>query len=80
MSSSIPIFDGTSDVAAWWCLGVKAKLVAKGYKAQLKDVNMPAAADLRLAWQNLADKALGIIITQLHPDVAMQFENLLASP
>ena len=74
---SIPVFDGTSDVVNWASM-VRAKLVAKGYKSQLLDNNRPGVNDqTRAAWDAQADKATGVILTYLEPEIAVQVEAML---
>ena len=67
------LYDATN-----WIISVKAKLIAKGYKKQLLDVNRPAAnqAAKRLAWDNQVDKAVGIIQMYMDPNIVQEFENL----
>lgn len=74
--TSPSIFDGKSDVLEW-LLKIKAKLISKGYKSQLLDINRPAQAEARTQWDALADKAVGTILMYLSPGVAMQFEDKL---
>ena len=70
---SMPIFDGSTDVNAW-AYQMKAKLISKGYRSQLLDANLPGAAGAdRDAWVLMQDKALGSIMTYLHPDISALF-------
>ena len=82
--SGLSVFDGKGDVVAWEAR-IKAKLVSKGYKSQLLDALKPPAPpqpqqgqapvpDLRPAWEANADKAVGIILLYLEPDIAIQFQ------
>ena len=73
--SGLTTFDGKGDVHHW-AINIKAKLISKGYKSQLLDANRPPnnPAGPRAAWDKEADKALGIILTYLHPDLSAQFE------
>ena len=84
MMSGLTVFDGKGDVIVWEAR-VKAKLVSKGYKSQLLDAlkppapaqaqqGQPAPPDLRSAWEANVDKALGIILLYLEPDIAVQFQ------
>jgi hypothetical protein len=72
--STITEFDGTGDVIAW-ALKVKAKLLAKGYKAYLEDKNKPAEAKELLVWNTMADKATGLILTYMNPSITVQFDD-----
>ncbi len=65
---------------------MKAKLIAKGYKAQLRDQNRLSSlalnaqgSNLRTQWNNSADKALSMILMYLDSYVATQFEHLVTS-
>ena len=71
-------YDGKGDILHW-AANMRAKLISKGYKGQLLDVNRPGdnPAGPRAAWDRDADKALGIILTYLHPDISSQFETKL---
>ena len=71
--TTIKEFDGTGDVTEW-VTKVKAKLISKGYKLYLLDRSIPAAiGDGRTAWFKEADKALGVILTYLHPNISVLF-------
>jgi hypothetical protein len=72
--TSIIEFDGTGDVITW-ASKVRAKLIAKGYKSYLFDINKPKELKEQLIWDVNVDKATGIVLTYLHPDIQMQFEN-----
>ncbi len=76
--SGLTSFDGKGDVHHW-ASNIKAKLISKGYKSQLLDANKPANDPARSAWEKDADKALGIILTYLHPDLSAQFETSATS-
>ncbi len=67
-------FDGTGDVITW-ASKVRAKLIAKGYKSYLFDISKPKELKVQLIWDVNVDKATGIVLTYLHPDIQMQFEN-----
>ena len=70
------VFTGAEDVVAW-IVKVKAKLLSKGYKNQLANNTRPNAGDARLAWDALADKALGTITTYIAAEIVTQFEDKL---
>ena len=72
--TSVPIFNGNEDVLGW-IIKIKAKLISKGYKSVLTDANRPQAADARIAWDTLADKATSTIMLCLSSKVAVQFED-----
>ena len=72
--STIATFRGSGNVNDW-LVGMKAKLISKGYKSQLTDANRPSDREERKAWDVLADKALGTILMHLSPDIAEQFED-----
>jgi hypothetical protein len=72
--ATITEFDGTSDVIAW-AFKVKAKLIAKGYKTYLLDENKPKDQKELMSWHATADKAIGVILTFMHPNVQVQFED-----
>jgi hypothetical protein len=72
--ATITEFDGTGDVIAW-ALKIKAKLIAKGYKAYLEDKNKPAEAKELLVWNTMADKATGLILTYMNPNITVQFDD-----
>jgi len=72
--SVISSFDGSGDVMSW-SAQVRAKLIAKRYKNYLQDANKPVLDVARIAWKAQADKATGVILTYLNPDIAVQFED-----
>ena len=72
--ATITEFNGTGDVIAW-ALKIKAKLIAKGYKAYLEDKNKPAEAKELLVWNTMADKATGLILTYMNPNITVQFDD-----
>jgi hypothetical protein len=72
--ATITEFDGTGDVIAW-AFKVKAKLIAKGYKTYLLDENKPKDQKELMSWHATADKAIGLILTYMHPNVQVQFED-----
>ena len=74
--ANITVFDGKGDVMSWEAK-VRAKLISKGYKSQLVDINRPPALignapgpDLRAGWDKNANKAVGVIFMYLDPYIA----------
>jgi hypothetical protein len=72
--TSIIEFDGTGDVITW-ASKVRAILIAKGYKGYLFDINKPKELKEQMIWEVNVDKATGIVLTYLHPNIQMQFES-----
>ena len=73
--TTVTIFKGNSNVNEW-LMAIKAKLISKGYKSQLDDENRPVQnGNAKIAWDTLADKALGTILMHISADVAIQFED-----
>ncbi len=75
------IFNGKKNVIHWIRF-IEAKLTAKGYKSQLQDVNRleptefnKNSLNLRVEWNNNADKTVGIILMHLNSDLMMLFEH-----
>ena len=69
-------YDGKGDILHW-AANMRAKLISKGYKSQLLDVGRAGNEDAKKIWDRDADKALGIILTYLHPHISSQFETKL---
>jgi len=74
MGATIPVFDGTGDVGRWVVM-IKAKLMAKGYKEQLLDANRPQNTQNQIEWDKSTDKALGLILMHIDPDITIMFED-----
>ena len=74
MGAKVPVFDGTSDVLHWAYM-IKAKLMAKGYNRHLQNVNKPNNANEQAVWNAKVDKAIGMIMCHLHPEVMLLFES-----
>ena len=71
--TTINMFDGTGDVKKWAGM-LTAKLIAKGYKNHLLDINRPNGADAAAiaaanTWDANRDKALGIIMMHMDLDI-----------
>ena len=71
--SAISTFDGSGDIVNWGAK-IVARLISKGYKSQLADANRPAGDPARANWDAQADKATGVILTFLEPEIAVQFQ------
>ncbi len=83
MKSSLS-FSGKNSEVADWKVKIKSKLIAKGYKTQLLDVNRPIALvadasgpDLKTQWYANADKAVGIIFIHMEPRIMTQFQHFI---
>jgi hypothetical protein len=67
------IFNGAGDVVKW-AATLTAKLIAKGYRSHILDANRPVGADAAgiaaiVVWDTNRDKALGMVMSAIDPDI-----------
>lgn len=71
--ATMTIFNGVEDVVKWAAV-LKAKLIAKGYRSHLQDINRPNGIDAAgiaaaAIWDGNRDKALGMVMSAIDPDI-----------